>query len=70
MNWYRYQRVASADPSRPWESLAGTLEGLPALVFRYGRERCGQMSRFKPLTRNFHSVRVLCLDIANVTGQE
>ncbi len=51
MNWYRYQRVASADPSHPWESLAGTLAGLPALMLGYGRERLGQMSRFKPLTR-------------------
>jgi len=29
VNWYRSQRVASADPSRPWESLAGTLVGPP-----------------------------------------
>ena len=49
-NWHRYQRVAPADPSRPWESLA-LPGGLPALVFRYGGNDCGQMSRFKPLTR-------------------
>jgi hypothetical protein len=51
VNWYRHQRVASADPSPPWESLVRILVGLPALVFRYGRERPGQMSWFKPLAR-------------------
>jgi hypothetical protein len=50
VNWHQHQRVVPADPSSPWESLVRILVGLPALMFRHGRERPGQMSRFKPLT--------------------